>query len=82
MASYTITEARENLAEVIKKSAVEEVFLEKHGQAVAVVISPEVYERMLEAWEDIEDMKFAQTYTPDDEPGIPMEQVFRELGVV
>lgn len=81
MAEYTITEARDNLAEVIKKSAVEEVFLKKHGEAVAVVISPEVFEKLADAWEELADIRWAQNYVPDDEPGIPMAEVFRELGV-
>ena len=81
MAEYTITEARDNLADVIKKSAVEEVFLKKHGEAVAVVISPEIYEKLIEAWEDLVDIKAFEDYEADDEPGIPMAEVFRELGV-
>jgi PHD/YefM family antitoxin component YafN of YafNO toxin-antitoxin module len=81
MAKYTITEARENLAAAITKSAVEEVFFEKHGKVVAVMLSPVVYERLTDAWEDLHDLKMlAEMDFKEDGPGIPMEQVFRELG--
>lgn len=82
MATYSISEARENLAEVISTSKVEEVFIEKHGKPISVVISMEVYEKLIDAWEDIQDLALLETLDDeDDEPGIPMEQVFRELGI-
>ena len=81
MATYTISQARESFADVIAQSAVEEVFLEKHGKAVAVLISAEVYEKLHEAWEDMEDLKVFEEAESDEQPGIPMEQVFHELGI-
>lgn len=84
MATYSISEARENLADAVTRSAVEEVFLEKHGKVVAVMISAEVYEKLVDAWEEIQDLKMLQELKESGElnvPGIPMEQVFRELGL-
>lgn len=84
MATFSISEARENLADAVAKSAVEEVFLEKHGKVVAVMISADVYEKLMDAWEDIQDLKMLEELEKSGEldvPGIPMEQVFRELGL-
>jgi PHD/YefM family antitoxin component YafN of YafNO toxin-antitoxin module len=84
MATFSISDVRENLADAVAKSAVEEVFLEKHGKVVAVMISAEVYEKLMDAWEDIQDLKMLEELEKSgelDAPGIPMEQVFRELGL-
>ena len=81
MSQYSVTQAREKFADIINESAVEEVFLEKHGKTVAVVISAEVYEKLHEAWEDLEDLKIFEEAEADEQPGIPMEQVFHELGI-
>ena len=84
MATFSISDVRENLADAVAKSAVEEVFLEKHGKVVAVMISAEVYEKLMDAWEDIQDLKMLEELEKSGEldvPGIPMEQVFRELGL-
>jgi hypothetical protein len=45
------------------------------------MLSPVVYERLTDAWEDLHDLKMlAEMDFKEDGPGIPMEQVFRELG--
>lgn len=44
-----ISVARENLASVIETAQNEEVFLERHGKPMAVVISPEYFAKLQEA---------------------------------
>jgi hypothetical protein len=49
------------------------------------MISAEVYEKLVDAWEEIQDLKMLEELKESGEldvPGIPMEQVFRELGLL
>jgi prevent-host-death family protein len=80
----TVTEARERFSEVVETSEREPVFLTKHGQRQAVVISAREYERMLELVEDAEDLAAADeamTEVMEGAPTLPWEDVKRDLGL-
>jgi prevent-host-death family protein len=77
----SVTEARENFSEAIATSAVEAVFIQKHGENAAVLISPERYEELMDALEEIEDMTSYDSAMADPSPNIPWEEVKRQLGL-
>jgi PHD/YefM family antitoxin component YafN of YafNO toxin-antitoxin module len=81
MSIMSISEVRENLAEAINASAVEAVFIERHGKAAAVLISPERYELLMDALEDIEDLSSIEEHRANPQPGIPWEKVKSDLGL-
>ena len=81
MSTMSVTEARENFSEAIATSAVEAVFIQKHGQNAAVLISPERYEELMDALEEIEDMEAYDSAMADKSPNIPWEEVKRQLGL-
>ncbi len=81
MSTMSVTEARENFSEAIATSAVEAVFIQKHGENAAVLISPERYEELMDALEEIEDMEAYDSAMADPTPNIPWEEVKRQLGL-
>lgn len=79
-----VTEARERLAAVVDEAATHPVYLSKRGRRIAVVISAEEYERLLEAVEEAEDIadgEAALAKIRAGEPTIPWEQVKADLGL-
>lgn len=75
-----MTDARGRLPEVIESAHDEAVFLERRGKLQAVVISPEQYERMIEALEDAQDVDAFDAAMADEGPNIPWAQVKADLG--
>ncbi len=75
-----VADARKQFSEVIDRSQTEAVFIERRGQRAAVVISPEQYERMLDALEDAEDTASFDAARQDEGPSLPWAQVKADLG--
>jgi antitoxin Phd len=75
-----MSEARENLAQIIEAAQSEAVILERYGQPAAVVVSPERYEQLLEALEEAEDLVAFDDALAEEGPNIPWEQVRSDLG--
>ncbi|MGV8883303.1 MAG: type II toxin-antitoxin system Phd/YefM family antitoxin [Rhodoglobus sp.] len=82
MTSVSVADARSHLSDVIARAQSEAVFIERRGERAAVVISPEHYERMLEAWEDAEDGAAFDEAMAEEGPNIPWAQVKVDLGWV
>ena len=80
MSTISVAGARSNLSTVITDSQREAVFIERRGQLAAVVISPEQYERMMEALEDAEDVAAFDEAMAEEGPSIPWSQVKADLG--
>ena len=80
MSTMSVSEARQNLQSVIESSQTESVFLEKHGRPAAVVISPERYEQLMDAFEDSEDVALYDSAMAEEGDNIPWDQVKRDLG--
>ena len=76
----SVADARNHLSDVIARSKSEAVFIERRGQRAAVVVSPEHYERMLEALEDAEDVPAFEEAMAEEGPNIPRAQVKVYLG--
>jgi prevent-host-death family protein len=83
MTVMAVTEARENLAEVIERARIdhEPVHLTRRGRPIAVIIDAEDFKRMVAIAEDALDIAAADAA---EEAGdfVPWEQVKAELGLV
>lgn len=80
MNPLSVADARKQFSEVIDRSQTEAVFIERRGQRAAVVISPEQYERMLDALEEAEDATAFDEAMEQEGPNIPWAQVKADLG--
>lgn len=80
MSTIKVTDARAQFPGLISTAQTEAVFLERRGKVEAVVVSPEQYERMMDALEEAEDIEAYDASLADEGPNIPWEQVKAELG--
>jgi antitoxin Phd len=80
MATMNISAARENLPDVVELARTEAVFLERYGRPVAVLVSPEQYEKLVAALEDAEDVVAFDAAMKEEGPNVPWEQVKVDLG--
>ena len=87
MAEITVTEARARLADVVDEARVahDPVFLTRRGRRVAAVIDADDLEGLIEAAEDLEDIRAADAARAEvAESGalpIPWDQVKADLGL-
>ena len=56
------------------------VWIKRDGVDVAVVISPELFEELVSAQEELEDIAAIDAAQKDNRPGIPWGQVKKRLG--
>jgi prevent-host-death family protein len=79
MSTLSISALRENLAEAIRHSATEPADIVRHGQRVAVIVSPMMFDRALEALEDqADEAAFDGAISGET---IPWDEVKKELGL-
>jgi len=79
MKELSVTEAREQLPAVLNQAKKKPVWITRHGVDVAVVISPELFESLVEAQEELEDIAALDAAMLDKTPKIPWAQVKRDL---
>ena len=58
----------------------EAVVLERYGRRAAVLISPERYDELMEAYEELEDIEAFDASMSEEGDSIPWEQVKADLG--
>jgi len=80
MSKISVSKAREKLAEVVQMSQSEPVVLEHYGRRAAVVVSPEHYDEMLDAFEESQDVIAFDAAMAEEGTNIPWEQVKIDLG--
>lgn len=82
MTEMAVSEARERLADVIDSArrTGEPVYLTRRGRAVAVVVDPVVFEKLLDDAEDALD-RAELALARDEDDYIPWEQVKADLGL-
>jgi antitoxin Phd len=80
MTIISVSAARERLPEAIEAARVDAVFLERYGRTVAVLVSPERYDQLVEALDDAEDVDLFDEAMAEGGPTIPWEQVKADLG--
>lgn len=86
MTEMSVTEARARLADVVDEVRVarEPAYLTRRGRRVAAVIDAELLERLLEAAEDLADLRAAAEARAEIEGGgapIPWDEVKADLGL-
>ena len=82
----SISEARSRFAEVVEQTRLSQtpVYLTRHRHQVAAVIDADQLERLVEAAEDLADIRAAQAAREEmasGAPAIPWEDVKRDLGL-
>ena len=82
MSTISVSEARDSLPAVIEAAAEQAVVLERHGRAVAVLISPERYDELMDALEELEDVAAFDDAVAEGGDTIPWDQVKVDLGWV
>ena len=82
MSELSVTDARAELPAAIKKSQKSPVHILKHGEPVAVLISPTLYQEMLEAMEELEDIEAFDQAMLSKEKLIHWDSVKKELGLL
>ena len=81
MTEMAVSKAREHLADVIASAQIgEPVYLTRRGHAVAVVVDPIVFEKLLDDAEDALD-RAELALARDDDDYVPWEQVKADLGL-
>lgn len=82
MTEMAVSEAREHLADVIASAqrTGEPVYLTRRGRAVAVVVDPAVFERLVDDAEDALD-RAELALARDEDDYVPWEQVKVDLGL-
>lgn len=80
MATMNISAARERLPEAVELAHTEAVFLERYGRRAAVLLSPERYEELIEAFEEAEDVAAFDVAMAEEGPNIPWDQAKADLG--
>ncbi|MDO5501882.1 MAG: type II toxin-antitoxin system Phd/YefM family antitoxin [Actinomycetia bacterium] len=85
MPEMTVTEARARLADVVDAARVghEPVYLTRRGRRVAAVIDADDLDRLIEAAEDLADIRAARAAREELTEGeaVPWEQVRVDLGL-
>ena len=80
MVKISVSKAREKLSEVVEMSQTEPVELEHYGRRAAILISPDRYDEMLEAFEESQDVAAFDLALAESGDNIPWEQVKSDLG--
>ncbi len=80
MVSISVSDARAKLPEFITRARTEAIFVERHGKTEAVLVSPEQYERMMDALEEAEDVRAFDEAMADEGENIPWAQAKADLG--
>jgi prevent-host-death family protein len=79
MKELSVTEAREQFPALLNQAAKKPVWITRHGVDVAVVISPELFEELVSAQEELEDIAAVDEAMLDKSPKIPWAQVKKDL---
>ena len=80
MRQFSVTAARQHLSDVIDSVGDEPVMLLKHGEPAAVVISPQLYEELTSALEELDDIEAFDEAMAEGGPNLPWDEVRAELG--
>jgi prevent-host-death family protein len=81
MKRVSVTTARSTLPQLIDIARTDAVVLERRGRREAVLVSPEYYDRALDALEEAEDVAAYDAAMAEEGPNIPWEQVKADLGL-
>ena len=69
----------EQMEEILEEVKTKPIWITDNGVDVAVMISPELFEALVEAEEELEDIAAVDEVLKDKTPGIPWDQVKKNL---
>ena len=81
VSKISVSQARYRFAEVVASAQTEPVELEQHGRRVAVIVSPEQFDAMLETFEEAQDIAAFDASLLEAGDNIPWDQVRSDLGL-
>ena len=82
MSELSVTEARDQFPSVIDAAKKKPVRITRHGKDVAVVIDPSLYESLIQAQEELEDIATFDAAMEEKSPNIPWAQVQKDLNLI
>ncbi len=82
MTTISISDARAELSEAISKAKKKPVTISRHGKPIAVLVNPSMYEKLVEAMEELEDIEDFDSSVSKADQTIPWEQAKRDLGLL
>ncbi len=82
MTTLPISEARAELAHAIIQAETEPVTISRHGEAVAVLMSPSLYEQLMESAEELADITEFDAALLKSDLNIPWDVVKKDLGLL
>lgn len=80
MVTMSISELRKQIAAAIETAGSQAVLVERRGEPAGVLVSPERYEELMNALEEIEDIAAFDEAMSEEGPNIPWDQVKADLG--
>ncbi len=80
MATLNISDARDHLPAAVATAQTEAVFLHRRGRPAGVLVSPERYEQLMAALEEVEDIQAFDAAIAEEGANIPWDQVKADLG--
>jgi prevent-host-death family protein len=78
--TLTVSEARAGFAGALEACLAEPVTIDRHGHPAGVLVSPEVFEKMTEALEELDDIEAFDKAMAEEGPNLPWDEVKAELG--
>ena len=82
MKSFALSDARRDLPTLVDKSAKEPILITRHGEDAAVMISPSLYEEMIQAMEELEDIAAYDAAKARKEDSVLWQDARKDLGLV
>lgn len=80
MSRVDVSTARSNFAQILEESENEAILIERYGKPAGVLISHDRHELLLEALEELEDIRAFDEAMAEEGDNIPWEQVKADLG--
>jgi len=81
MTSLSISELRADISKAVKTAKKSPIEISRHGEPVAVLVSPSLYEKMMEAMEELEDIAAFDEAIKRKDESIPWEKARKDLGL-
>jgi len=80
MKRYAVTQFRDQLPGAMEQARLEPVVVECHGELAVVMMSVELFEELLEASEELDDIKAFDEAMAEEGDTLPWQEVRQELG--
>ena len=82
MSELSVSEARDQFPAVLNEAQDKPVRITRHGVDVAVIVNPSLFESLIEAQEELEDIAAFDEAMKDKSPNIPWAQVKKDLNLI